>query len=264
MDGFCKFCRKKFDKKYEAQVFCSLICSNRHNLNNKNRVTVPRRQSANLAEFFGILLGDGSVTKYFSKIYLNRIADKKYAPFVKDLAEKLFKGASVTYRERLGNGTIEIQISSREACDFLKNIGFDAKNRTIPLWITEKGSYIKATIRGLFDTEGSVGIKYFHGKNGKYIYKQLTVTNKNRNILIFISKNLAALGFSPTVNSGKNIYISNPRDIRRFIREIGLHNPKLTNKIAIRDYNGFKTRLGRGAQKWKRGRVDKRAALEMR
>lgn len=264
MDGFCKFCQRKFDKKYEAQVFCSLVCSNRYNLNNKNQVRVPCQKSVGLAELFGILLGDGSVTKYFSKIYLNRRADRDYVPFVKKLAQKIFKGASVTCRTRPGNGTAEIQISARAACDYLKSIGFDAKKRTIPSWIAQNQAYTKATIRGLFDTEGSVGIKYFRGKNGNYVYKQLAVTNKNQGILNFISKNLLALGFKPTMNSNKNIYISNLRDIGRFVREIGLHNPKLINKIAIRDYGSFKIRSGRGAQKWKRGRVAECAALEMR
>ena len=264
MDSFCKFCQRKFTKKYKAQIFCSLLCSNRYNLNNQNRVNTPLEHSVDVAEFFGILLGDGSVTKYYSKVYLNAKADINYAPFVKELAHKLFVGASVTFQKRPGEGTLEMQISSRTVCDYLRSLGFDAKKRIVPFWIIQNKDYVKATVRGLFDTEGSVGIKYFRGKNGNYIYKQLTVTNKNKNILSFISKSLIALGFSPTINSNKNIYISNLKDIERFVREINLHNPKLINKIAFKDHNGFEVRIGRGVQKRKRGRADECAALEMR
>ena len=187
MGSLCKFCQKKFTKKYKTQIFCSLICANRYNLNNRNQVSIPLK-SIEFAELFGILLGDGSVTKYYTKIYLNFKTERDYVLFIKKLAGKLFRGASVTCRQRPSEGTIEIQISSKAVCDYLRNRGFDGKKRIVPLWITKNKDFLKATIRGLFDTEGSVGIKYFRGKNGNHIYKQLTVTNKNENILRFIEK----------------------------------------------------------------------------
>lgn len=231
-------------------MFCSLICSNRSNLNNKNNVIVPSKYNSELAEFFGILLGDGSVTKYFVKIYLNFIADAGYIPFVRKLSQRLFLGVPVTYQRRISEGTKEIQISSKDVCDYLRGIGFDPKNRCIPTWITENNKFIKATIRGLFDTEGSVGIKYFRGKNGNYIYKQLIVTNKNKNILRFLEKSLVMFGYKPTKNSGKNIYISNRPDIERYVDDIVPHNPKIINKIKIKEINGFSWRVGRTAMRW--------------
>src|SRR4030042_5399414 len=100
MDSFCKFCQRKFTKKHRTQIFCSLLCSNRYNLNNQNQVSIPSKYSIDVAEFFGILLGDGSVTKYYSKVYLNAKADINYVPFVKRLAHRLFIGASVTHQQR--------------------------------------------------------------------------------------------------------------------------------------------------------------------
>lgn len=238
MEG-CKFCFKKFDKKYKAQVFCSLLCSNRFNRNNKNSIVLPANYSEELAELFGILLGDGSVTKYFSKVYLNRIADLAYAPFVRGLISKLFIGALVTQRDLPYNGTIDIQISSKDVCDYLRSLGFDPKKRKIPEWITSNPMWIKATIRGLFDTEGSVGIKYVKGKNGNYLYKQLTVTNKNKNILKFLKKYLSMFGYKPTKNFDKNIYISNRVDIEKYLKDIIPHNPKILRKLVTREINGY-------------------------
>lgn len=240
MNTLCKFCQRKFIKKYETQLFCSLLCSNRYNLNNKNQVNISSRDDIRLAEFFGILLGDGSVTRYYVKIYLNRKKERDYALFVKKLAKELFTGVPITCQQRLNEGTIEIQISAKDVCDYLKNKGFDSKKRIIPLWIIKNKKFLKATIRGLFDTEGSVGIKYFHGKNGNYIYKQLTVTNKNENILRFLENYLTMFGYKPTKNSGKNIYISNESDIERYMKDIGSHNAKIINKIKIEEINGFK------------------------
>lgn len=243
MEAVCKLCGCRFKKKYKTQIFCSLICSNRFNLNNKSIVDVPRNHSEGLAELFGILLGDGSVTKYFVKVYLNRIADAEYVPFVEGLVRRLFPGASVTIQQRPKKGTAEIQVSSKDVCDYLRKVGFDAKKRNIPRWVRKNRTFVKATIRGLFDTEGSVGMKYFRGKTGSYLYKQLTVTNKNEYILKFLEYGLMTFGYKPTKNSKKNIYLSNKADIKRYVSDIGTSNPKILRKVETEEMNGFTWKL---------------------
>lgn|GEM_PF-1733844 len=238
MNSSCDFCKRVFSKRYSSQRFCSVLCSNRFNLNNKNLVFLPE-YCEELAEFFGILLGDGSVTKYFTKVYLNAIADVDYKSFVENLAQSLFKGASVTVRRRLEQGTIDIQISSRDVCDYLRKIGFDPRIRKVPPWIFRRKTFIAATVRGLFDTEGCVSIKYFRGKGGNYFYKQLTVTNANKNILAFLEKSLIMLGYKPTKNSKKNIYISNRKDIEKYLYNIGSHNPKILYKLKVEELKNF-------------------------
>ncbi len=156
MDAVCKFCSAKFSKKYPAQIFCSLLCSNRYNLNHKNKVVLPSQYSVELAELFG---------------------------------------------------------------------------------------FIKAAVRGLFDTEGSVGMKYFLGMHGTYLYKQLTVTNKNKNILRFLEESLHRFDYKPTKNSHKNIYVSNKKDIQRYLYDIGSSNPKIVRKIAAEEINGYTWRV---------------------
>lgn len=239
MEAFCKHCNLIFKRQYKAQIYCSLLCANRSNLNKKNFVTLPQRLSIELAEFIGILLGDGQVCDYYAQISLNAIADKDYVPHVVSLSKKLFPGASVTNRPRTDEGIIPVQISAKDVCDYLKSIDFHPKIKHIPSWIFQEDKYKKAAIRGLFDTEGSVGIKYFNGKNGKYFYKQLTFTNKNKYILKFVEETLVSLGYRATKNSVKNIYISNRLQIKRYLEEIGASNPKLIAKIKARDMNGF-------------------------
>lgn len=233
MNEKCLKCGVLLKKKYSQQKFCSIACSNRNNLNNKIFFKKSLTYSEELAELFGILLGDGSVEKYYVKIYLNMIADKGYAQNVIKLIKIALPGIKPTVHIRKNRGTEEIQISSVDVCNYFKLIGFNPKNRSVPCWITEKESFTKRTIRGLFDTEGSIGVKRFEGKNGSYVYKQLTFTNTNKNILEFIRNSLCLLGFSPTKSFRYNLYISNKKDIARYFKVIGTSNPKLEKKMEI-------------------------------
>src|SRR3989338_5222225 len=135
MNKKCAYCGNLFEKKYNKQKFCSISCSNRYNLKHKTNFKKPLKYSEELAELFGILLGDGSVTKYYVKIYLNRIADKKYYPYIIKLSRKLFPNIPVTHKHRIQKGTTEIQISSKDVCDYLKSVDFDPKIRYVPFWI---------------------------------------------------------------------------------------------------------------------------------
>ncbi len=239
MKSECVHCGDVFRRQYRKHVYCSIRCSNRAHLNHKNDVTLPARFSADLAELFGIILGDGSVAEYFVTIYLNFKVEKEYALFVARLAKKLFVGATVTVREQPHRGTVTVQISSVDVCRYLLSIGFDPKVRNIPTWIEKNKKYSIAVVRGLFDTEGTVGVKYYQGKRGKTFYNQLTVTNINQHILSFIERTLTDRGYKPTKRSLKNIYISNRLDIKRYLEDIGSHNPKMIQKLRVKEKNGF-------------------------
>lgn len=201
---------------------------------------MPSKLGEDLAELAGIFLGDGNLTKYFFKVYLNRIADKEYPEYVLKLCQLIFPEATISCRDIPEHGTKDIQISSKIACDYLrKEAGFDQKKRHIPRWILKEDRFIKQCIRGLFDTEGSVAMKYFNGKKGKRLYKQLTFTNSNEKILQFVEKYLRLYSYRPTRNSKKNIYLSNKNDIARYMDEIGSSNPKMLGKLKIENLKGF-------------------------
>lgn len=232
MISLCDYCGAQFTIRNRCQSFCSIQCSNRAHLNNKHRnFVLPKKYSEDLAELVGILLGDGSVTTYFTKVFLNLSGERSYGEFVRSLFENIFPAIPVSIYERPNRGVLEIQVSSVDIGRYLTNIGFNARARCIPFWILENPLYIKAAVRGLFDTEGTVGIKYYRGKSGNAFYKQLTVTNCNKNILVFLETSLVANGFKPTFNAHKNIYISNKLDIQRYMDDIGSHNPKLLQKL---------------------------------
>ncbi|MCX6819887.1 MAG: hypothetical protein NT019_01180 [Candidatus Adlerbacteria bacterium] len=204
---------------------------------------MPAAYSPELAELFGILLGDGSVETYFTKVYLNRVVDKPYVSFVFKLCKRLFPKASVTRYDRPAKGVVEVQISSKAVSDYLFSIGFKPKERTVPAWISSNVPFTKRTLRGLFDTEGSVSFKFYRGALGDTFYRQLTCTNSNKNILSFLEKKLTLLGFKPTKNSRKNIYISNRLDIKKFLDDIGSSNPKILRKLRAKNLTEFRQKV---------------------
>lgn len=240
MESVCKYCNRIFKKRVSVQVYCSLSCASRSNLNNKNFVKLPSKYSPDLAEFIGVLLGDGHTTKYYVQIFLNSIADADYVLYILSLSKQLFPGSSVTNRKRISEGVTMVQISAKDVSDYLLSIDFNPKIKYIPYWILQKEEYRRATVRGLFDTEGSIGFKYFKGKTGDYFYKQLTFTNKNKYILKFVEETLSLQGYNVTKNSNKNIYISNRLHIEKYFQEIGTNNPKLSRKNQIKEINGFR------------------------
>lgn len=214
-------------------MFCSVLCANRYNRNNKKEVLLPTKRSSELAELFGVLLGDGSVTPYYTKVYLNRIADAGYDTYILSLMKQLFLKNNICIMDRPARGTKELQISSKEVSDYFIQLGFNPKERTVPNWIKENNDFTKAAIRGLFDTEGSIGIKKYKGKNGTAHYHQLTFTNKNKPLVEFVRSSLESMGYAPTKSELPNVYISNRVHIQRYFREIGTKNPKLDKKLKI-------------------------------
>ncbi len=232
----CKFCNRLFLPGYKKQIFCSLKCANRFNLNNKNKINLPLEPTQELAELFSILLGDGSVTRYYTKIYLNPIADAGYSIFVKNLCKLIFPEIVVSRYPMTHRGTEDLQLSSTDVSSFLIKLGFNPKTRAVPQWIKNNNNFTKAAIRGLIDTEGCMGIKYFRGVRGNYFYKQLTFTNRSKNLLTFVETGLRRFGYKPTKPTkkfNKNIYVSNAADISRYFKEIGSHNPKLIKKYEM-------------------------------
>lgn len=240
--GICGFCKKEFKKREKKYKFCSLICSSNFNKNGINKVTLPD-YSISLAEFIGICLGDGFVSKFQIGITLNTIADKDYIPYVKFLSSHLFPGATVSLLKRTNNNALDVRISSVIAADFLRNMGIIPNNKFVPKWILSNWEYRKACIKGLFDTEGSISFKTYVSKRGLNLYKQLNFRNANSQLMQFVRDSLVYLGLKPTMTLKRSLYLSNHQSIKIFRNIIGFSNPKLLerSKISkIEEYTSWK------------------------
>lgn len=148
-------------------------------INIRKQIFKPNK-SEQLAEFFGIMLGDGGISKYQIKITLNRLTDEKYIFYVSTLIQKLFKinpSVLIYPDDPIRKSIANIQVSSRELVEYLtKNglvIGHKLKQKvTVPGWILSNEKFCIACARGLVDTDGCIYTNsYFVNKKSIHIKK---------------------------------------------------------------------------------------------
>src|SRR3989344_6137035 len=121
-----------------------------------------------LAEFLGVVLGDGNIYHKDSccqlRIVGNKIKDKEYfIQRILPLIEKLFE---IKAKLREGkNNCIIAYVYNKSMIQKLENFGLQPGNKLknqvrIPEWIFNERKYIIACVRGLIDTDGCVFKKY--------------------------------------------------------------------------------------------------------
>jgi len=205
---------------------------------NTKQITIPQK-SEELAEFWGILLGDGNINRtgsyklgtYNINITGHRVLDKDYLlNFVKPLGERLFgiKGRFFYAKNALA---LRIVFDSRKIVDFFEKEGFMAgdkiKNQsTIPTWIKENPKFLAACLRGLHDTDGT-----FYKLTNQNSF-QIGFTNHDNALLRDTQKGIISLGIgvSNIMNNQKYV-ITKKSEIEKFYKSIGFSNSKHLNKI---------------------------------
>lgn len=226
--GICLHCKKEFRKRRYTYKFCSLICSNNHNKNGLRVINLPSFDEQ-LAELVGICLGDGCVSKYQVWVTLNSNADKNYIPYVISLMRNLFPQVHISIISKMDNAT-DIKMNSVIISSFFKEMGVISNNKKIPLWIFKNDKFIRACVKGLIDTEGSVSFKVYQSKKGIRYYRQLNFRNTNITFIKFVRDALLKIGLKPTMSLKTSLYISNDADINTYRQIIGFGNPKLEER----------------------------------
>jgi hypothetical protein len=244
--GKCLFCHKEFIKKRRKRKFCSLLCSNNFNRNGLINIKLPN-YSKHLAEFVGIMLGDGHVSKYQIGITLNSIADKEYVTHVLNLIKLLFPKLNASFNVEKPDNAARIRVNSRLLANFFYDMGIIPKNKRVPKWILSSPLYRYSCVRGLFDTEGSISFKTYKTKNGFSVYKQLNFRNTNKRLMRFVRNTLKNVGLKPTMTLKKSLYLSTHESIEYFSERIGFSNPKLierSNICTTEEYFAWKNNRG--------------------
>ncbi len=203
--------------------------------------------SENLAEFYGIMLGDGNSHKnshYASRedkrgVYSIRIVgdstlDKSYLEkHVKSLIEELFDlRVKIGRFKPRGNSRNAMFLEShgRELVAFLERKGFIPGNKIknnlgIPFWIKDNKNYLISCLRGLYDTDGSI---YKITNQNSY---QICFTNYNLNLLQDVRNSLLKLGINCSRISNHDIYITRKSELRKFLKLLGFSNDRHLNKV---------------------------------
>ena len=187
--------------------------------------------SKKLAEFIGITMGDGGLTKSQLHISCNSRDDREYAFFVKNLIENLFDvPVSISYpKEEL---VMELVVSRKKLIEFCKDkLGLHVGNKLkqgldIPLWVKQNVNFQKACIRGLFDTDGCLFYERHRIKGKVYSYQRLNFTSASPQLRESVCLFLRQLGFSSKIRNNRCVQIENKAEIKRYFDVIGTHNPK--------------------------------------
>jgi len=192
-------------------------------------IVIPRKRSIGLAEFFGIMHGDGNLSHYQCQVTLGT-KEASYVRYVQKIMKSLFR-VNAKICIRAGGKYQIIYIGSTELTDWLQKEGLVfnkvASQVDVPRWILNNKSYMKAWLKGFFDTDGSI-YKLRWGT-------QIEFTNHSAPLLHSARKMLLCLNYSPSKVSGSKVYITKKDQVKRFFREI-----KPANSKHVKRYNSFK------------------------
>jgi hypothetical protein len=198
------------------------------------RVEMLAGRSDDLAEIIGVILGDGHLEKshrtghYAVKICGGEDDLTYLASFVAPLFLRVFGKQLKSFRFKKAKGVM-FYVHDKSVVFTLEHHGLKPGNKKdndvcVPAWIFENEGYLKACLRGIFDTDGTVFPKSANPK-----IPQLELTSKVEGIQRTYRQGLLQLGFTPSkwskTDSPKcGLYAIN--QVLKFAREIGFRNPK--------------------------------------
>lgn len=193
----------------------------------QNEPQLPSK-SGLLAEFVGIVLGDGHISSCSGQIhvYLNFEADGDYVDYVKKLLEDLFS-LKVGIIPKKGTKAVDIFVTSVKLIRFLRKLGLSSSNKVkdqtdVPGWIWGSESMKKGFLRGFFDTDGSI----YRLKFGV----QMSFNNRSLPLLVSTREILLDLNFHPSSVSSTSVYLTRKEDLKMYVEEVGFSNQKHLDK----------------------------------
>ncbi len=175
-----------------------------------------------LAEIIGITLGDGELFDYPRcqrlRIYCN-IKESDYLNEIEKIIRTFFRKKPYTYHQPY-KGESYIEIYKKNLNILLEMASGDKiRNKAkIPSWIFKNKKYLKACLRGLFDTDDCC---YFTGKK----YQIINFRSANPHLLKDISKGLKILGYNPYIMNRK-VELGRQKEVTNFLKEIKPRNKK--------------------------------------
>ncbi len=191
--------------------------------NNARIIHVPPL-SADLAEFCGIMLGDGHLGSAQMSVTVNVKTDLAYTSYLQGLMERTFNFRPRVTKVKSGS-TVDLYVTSAYLIRRLHSIGLYSNNKVrdqvgIPKWIFSTSEYCRRFVRGFFDTDGSIyRLKRFHAVQMSFNNLSVPLLEGTRQILV-------ELGYHPSRISGHSIYLTRQSDINNYVQEIGFGNSK--------------------------------------
>lgn len=198
----------------------------------KKSVVLPK-ESAKLAEFFGIMLGDGGINNLWqANVTMNAVKDAAYSRYVAQTMKELF-GISPAMRKRKDRQALVISLASIAVVDFLVSRGLPRGNKLragahIPAWITAKPSLLKACVRGLVDTDGCIFVHRHKVAGKEYKNIGLCFTSYSPQLLRQVGDAFEQFGIMPHISAkGRDIYLYQESAVAHYLRVFRTSNPRI-------------------------------------
>lgn len=191
--------------------------------------------SVSLAEFFGIMLGDGGINNpWQANVTLNAIKDYEYSLYVQRLIKRLFAVTPTSFRYKTRNA-IRILINGISIVDFLVSKGLPRGNKLkaglkIPKWVLSKPEYRCAAVRGLVDTDGCIFV-HKHTVAGK-VYRNigLTFSSRSPELIFQIAAIFEEFGIMPHISARwADIYLYRKEAVERYLKIFGSSNKRISS-----------------------------------
>lgn len=187
-------------------------------------------RSLTFAEFIGIMMGDGGISKRQITITLHHIDDLLYSRFVARLMKKLFGIMPSIYHDAQ-DSVNNLVISRSGLVQYLHTLGLPIGNKVkqrfdMPSWIKRNRRFRIACVRGLVDTDGSV-FTHRYKVNGKwYSYKKLSFASSSPPLRKTVFDILKEVGLHPRFSQDTDVRLDSIADLKKYFQVIGSHNPK--------------------------------------
>lgn len=193
-------------------------------------IKIPK-YSEKLAEFVGIILGDGGISENQVSITLNAVDDCEYGDFVIEMIKRLFGVKPSIYKKR-GCNANNIVISRKELVRFCsERLGLKIGNKVkqqvdIPRWIIKDKKFKIACLRGLMDTDGSIFTHNYKVGGKVYSYKKISFTNLSQPLRMSVYGIMKEIGLNPRLAQNKDVRLDSQEDVKKYFKSVYSHNLK--------------------------------------
>lgn len=202
------------------------------NRSHRKKVTLPE-PSIELAEFFGIMMGDGGINNDWQfNITLNALADAAYIPYVSQLIVRLFGVPAKEYKVKT-RSAYRFIVSSVSVVDYLVKLGLIRGDKlrgglAMPQWIRENSAYRIACVRGLMDTDGCLYIHKHMVARKEYNNIGLCFCSYSPVVISQVSSIFEEFGIIPHIsNHGRSIYLYKASAVKRYLEVFGTSNDRI-------------------------------------
>jgi len=175
------------------------------------------KKSKKVAEFIGIMLGDGNIWKNRIRIAFDK-RNTQYINHVSNLFEEIF---GIKPKKEILEKTNQAYIycTNLFVVEELSKLGLMRgskikNNLGIPQWIKENKGYSKRCIKGLIDTDGCI----YRCKREKQTY--IKSTNFNKRLLDDFKKLTKDLGYFFAKANNRNVCLYGRNEVVKFIKDI--------------------------------------------